>query len=175
VRLAAKLLGWKVDIKSEEEKRQEVESQMAALVVSGAPVSILADHGLTDKVIEKLIEAGTGTVEQLGAMTPEQLEDIPGIGPKTVEAIQVAVNSYYAQFEEQAAAPAEGEYAVEQAGPAEESALEPEATLEPETEPVVESVEETAVAAAPESAAATDGEEPEPGPDTAESPVERPV
>ena len=30
VRLAAKLLGWRVDIKSEEEKRQEVESQMAA-------------------------------------------------------------------------------------------------------------------------------------------------
>ena len=30
VRLAAKLLGWKIDIKSEEEKRQEVESQMAA-------------------------------------------------------------------------------------------------------------------------------------------------
>ena len=32
VRLAAKLLGWKIDIKSEEEKRQEVESAMAALV-----------------------------------------------------------------------------------------------------------------------------------------------
>ncbi len=39
VRLAAKLLGWKIDIKSEEEKRQEVESQMAALVAPGAPVS----------------------------------------------------------------------------------------------------------------------------------------
>ena len=35
VRLAAKLLGWKVDIKSEEEKRQEVESAMAALVSPG--------------------------------------------------------------------------------------------------------------------------------------------
>src|SRR5439155_491044 len=32
VRLAAKLLGWKIDIKSEEEKRQEVELQMSALV-----------------------------------------------------------------------------------------------------------------------------------------------
>ena len=36
VRLAAKLLGWRIDIKSEEEKRQEVESQMAALVVPAA-------------------------------------------------------------------------------------------------------------------------------------------
>ena len=48
VRLAAKLLGWQIDIKSEEEKRQEVESQMAALVVPGAPVSVLIDHGLAE-------------------------------------------------------------------------------------------------------------------------------
>jgi N utilization substance protein A len=100
VRLAARLLGWRIDIKSEEEKRQEVESQMAALVVSGAPVSVLIDHGLGEKVVEKLLEAGVGTIEKLGSMTPEQLEEISGIGPKTVETIQVAVNSYYAQFEE---------------------------------------------------------------------------
>jgi transcription termination/antitermination protein NusA len=103
VRLAAKLLGWKVDIKSEEEKRQEVESQMEALVVSGAPISVLVDNGLTDHVLEKLIEAGIATVEQLGSMTPEQLEEIPGIGPKTVESIQLAVNGYYAQYEDQTA------------------------------------------------------------------------
>src|SRR5205085_5077778 len=36
VRLAAKLLGWKIDIKSEEEKRQEVEQQMATLVGQSA-------------------------------------------------------------------------------------------------------------------------------------------
>ena len=36
VRLAAKLLGWKIDIKSEEEKRQEVEQQMSALVGGSA-------------------------------------------------------------------------------------------------------------------------------------------
>src|SRR6202142_768853 len=51
VRLAAKLLGWRIDIKSEEEKRQEVESQMAA-VVPGAPVSVLVDHGLTEAMVE---------------------------------------------------------------------------------------------------------------------------
>ncbi|HTR39110.1 MAG TPA: transcription termination factor NusA [Bryobacteraceae bacterium] len=102
VRLAAKLLGWKIDIKSEEEKRQEVESAMAALVPAGAPVSILIDHGLGEKIAEKLIEAGVGTVEKLGSMTPEELEAIPGIGPKIVEKILVAVNSYYAQFEQPA-------------------------------------------------------------------------
>src|SRR3954469_16761703 len=38
VRLAAKLLGWKIDIKSEEEKRQEVEQAMSALVSSNTPL-----------------------------------------------------------------------------------------------------------------------------------------
>jgi transcription termination/antitermination protein NusA len=111
VRLAAKLLGWKIDIKSEEEKRQEVESAMAALVPAGAPVSILIDHGLGEDVVEKLIQAGVGTVEKLGGMTPEELEAIPEIGPE-IEKILVSVNSYYAQFEQPSAA------AVEQTTPA---------------------------------------------------------
>jgi N utilization substance protein A len=101
VRLAAKLLGWRIDIKSEEEKRQEVESQMAALVVPGAPVNVLIDHGMTEAVAEKLIAAGVTTVEKLGAMTPEQLEEIPGIEQDMVENIQTAVVGYYGQFEQQ--------------------------------------------------------------------------
>ena len=77
MRLAAKLLGWKIDIKSEEEKRQEVETAMAALVPTGAPVSVLIDHGLADNIVEKLVEGGVGTVEALGSMTPEDLELLP--------------------------------------------------------------------------------------------------
>jgi len=99
VRLAAKLLGWRIDIKSEEEKRQEVESAMAALVAPGAPVSVLIDYGLAEKLAEKLVESGVATVEKLGSMTPEDLEAIQGIGPKMVEKIQQAVNAYYGQFE----------------------------------------------------------------------------
>ncbi len=70
VRLAAKLLGWKIDIKSEEEKRQEVETAMAALTVPGAPVSVLIDYGLNEKIAEQLLESGVTTVEKLGSMTP---------------------------------------------------------------------------------------------------------
>ncbi|MEO8662796.1 MAG: transcription termination factor NusA [Bryobacteraceae bacterium] len=99
VRLAAKLLSWKIDIKSEEEKRQEVEHAMAALVVPGAPISVLLDHGLPEMILEKLLEGGVTTVERLGGMTPEQLEDIQGIGTNVVEQIQDAVNGYYGQFE----------------------------------------------------------------------------
>jgi N utilization substance protein A len=100
VRLAAKLLGWKIDIKSEEEKRQEVESQMAALVAPGAPISVLAEYGLDEIILDKLLETGMGTIERLGSMTPEQLEEIQGIGPQTVEKIQESVNAYYSQFED---------------------------------------------------------------------------
>src|SRR5260370_28211389 len=32
-------------------------------------------------------------------MTPEQLEAIPGIGPKTVEKITIAVNNYFSSLE----------------------------------------------------------------------------
>jgi transcription termination/antitermination protein NusA len=99
VRLAAKLLGWRIDIKSEEEKRQEVESAMAALVAPGAPLSVLVDYGMSDKLIERLLEAGVATVEKLGSMTPEELEEIQGIGPKMVERIQIAVNNYFNQLE----------------------------------------------------------------------------
>lgn len=134
VRLCAKLMNWRIDIKSEEEKRQEVESAMAALVVPGAPVSALLEHGLTEKIVERLAEAGIGTVEALGSMTPEQLEEIEDIGPKTVERIQLAVNSYYQQFEdamagtqpEAAAAPAEGGAAPEAAAAVPASGAAPE-------------------------------------------------
>jgi N utilization substance protein A len=142
VRLAAKLLGWKVDIKSEEEKRQEVESQMEALVVSGAPVSVLIDNGLTDHILEKLVEAGIATVEQLGSMTPEQLEEIPGIGPKTVETIQLAVNGYYAQFEDQGGAAGEAAGAEGEPQPGEEAV---EAGAVDELQPGEESADAGAV------------------------------
>src|SRR5947209_16446742 len=114
VRLAAKLLGWKIDIKSDEEKRQEVESAMAALVAPGAPVSVLIDYGLDEKVAEKLVESGIATVEKLGSMMPEGLEEIQGIGPQMVEKIQQAVNAYYGQFEPETAG--EAQIVAEEAG-----------------------------------------------------------
>ena len=99
VRLAAKLLGWKIDIKSEEEKRQEVEQQMQAL--AGGPTTPIEQVSeLGDQIIQKLVAAGITTVESLADMTPEQLEEIPGIGEKTLEKISVAVRHYFGHFEE---------------------------------------------------------------------------
>jgi len=93
VRLAAKLLVWHIDIKSEEEKRQEIESQMAAMAMRGAPISELA--GLGDKTLGKLRERGIESVEQLAQMTPEDLMQISGVGEKTVERIRRVVTDYF--------------------------------------------------------------------------------
>lgn len=99
VRLAAKLIGWKIDIKSEEEKRRELESRMPDLVISGAPVSVLIDHGLDETIVEKLVSAGIGTVERLGSMTPEELEAIPDINEDIVAQIQATVVSFYGELD----------------------------------------------------------------------------
>ncbi len=99
VRLAAKLLGWKIDIKSEEEKRQEVEQQMQDLT-GGPSTPIEQVTELGDGIIQKLVAAGITTVESLADMTPEQLEEIPGIGEKTLEKISIAVRHYFGHFEE---------------------------------------------------------------------------
>jgi len=105
VRLAAKLLGWHIDIKSEEEKRQEIESQMAAMARRGAAVTEL--QGLGEKTLEKLRNHGIATVEQLAQMTPDELTQIQGIGEKTVERIRVVVTDYFERGEATAAEAAE--------------------------------------------------------------------
>src|SRR6202046_352270 len=151
VRLAAKLLGWKIDIKSEEEKRQEGELQRAAM--APPPTTPLESvPGLGEGIVEKLTAAGVTTVESLADMTPEQLEAIEGIGPKTVEKISLAVNNYFASLEAGAAeaevgaegVTAEGEVVAEDVAPeaatesgsgegaAEERAAAPAATAEAE-------------------------------------------
>ena len=105
VRLASKLIGWSIDIKSEEEKRQEIEAQMVALTAPGTPLTEL--KGVGPKTIEKIEMHGISSVEKLADMTPEQLMEIPGIGQKMVEKIQVAVASYFQSLEAQQAAEAE--------------------------------------------------------------------
>ena len=122
VRLAAKLLGWKIDIKSEEEKRQEVEEQMRGIMVPTAtPLESVPE--LEEGIVEKLVAAGITTVEQVADMTPEQLEEVPGIGPKTVEKISIAVNNYFSSLDAAAELPDAGE-AVGEDVPAEQEARE---------------------------------------------------
>jgi N utilization substance protein A len=130
VRLASKLIAWNVDIKSEEEKRQEIEAQMAALTAPGTPLAEL--KGVGPKTIEKIEAHGVTSIEKLADMTPEELTAIPGIGEKMVEKIQLAVAAHFQSLERQqsgeAAPPAEE--LEEQPGEAAELASEEQATEE---------------------------------------------
>ena len=125
VRLAAKLLGWKIDIKSEEEKRQEVQNAIEQLS-TGSPVSALIDYGLAEATVDALVRGDVGTVEQLGTMTPEELEAIEGIDDDAVNRIQQAINIYYGQ-----------EYQLDEEIP------QPEADVDASAAEAVEVVEES--------------------------------
>jgi N utilization substance protein A len=92
VRLAAKLTGWKIDIKSEEEKRKEVEAQLAGIdfgdtAVLSHPLSLPDIH---DEVVAGLRAAGYDTVEKLLAASPEDLVTLPGFDAETVDAVLAA-------------------------------------------------------------------------------------
>jgi len=106
VRLAAKLTGWRIDIKSEEEKRREVEAQFEGLEAGGGepaggdeesgpgePAGAALPYeleGVGNKTLQKLVEAGYASVEAVAGASVEQLLEIQGIGAKTAEKILAA-------------------------------------------------------------------------------------
>jgi len=61
VRLAAKLTGWRIDIKSEEEKRKEVEAQFGALEAGDAQAQMDALFPDTPAAAEQKESAGEPT------------------------------------------------------------------------------------------------------------------
>jgi N utilization substance protein A len=168
VRLASKLIGWNVDIKSEEEKRQEIEAQMAALTAPGTPLSEL--KGLGPKTIERIEAHGVSSIEKLADMTPEQLMEIQGIGEKMVEKIQLAVSGYFQSLEAQQSAAAEAEAPAESAEG--ETAQGEAAASGGEAETVAETAaqEETSSEAAPASPEAPVAEAPSESPVSTENP-----
>ncbi len=121
VRLASRLLGWQIDIKSEEEKKKEVLSQMGEmenLEPEQPEDPIEALPGAGEKTVARLKEAGIASVQALASQTIEQLMQIPGIGEKTAQKLtgqaQVFLNDKAAGEEEstkaeQAGAPPENQ------------------------------------------------------------------
>ena len=75
VRLAAKLIGWHVDIRSEEEMKREVESQMEALL-SGANVPLTVVDSIDQVMSDTLQRGGILTVEQLAESTVDDVTQI---------------------------------------------------------------------------------------------------
>src|SRR6185436_13529222 len=84
VRLAAKLTGWRIDIKSEEEKRREVEAQFGELEIPGGEPSAEAEAeggSPSEATVDTAAEGAPAEAEASDVPVPYTLA---GIGEKTV-------------------------------------------------------------------------------------------
>ena len=99
VRLASKLLGWQIDVRSEEEKKQEILSQMDQLAPDWEPQALSQLEGVGAKTQTRLQEAGIDSIQALGEKSVEELVEIPGIGRKTAEKLVEAANTALAEGE----------------------------------------------------------------------------
>jgi N utilization substance protein A len=133
VRLAAKLVGWRIDIKSEEEKRQEVEAEMARMQRIVEELRSLA--GVPENITQKLIDSGVAGIEHILQMTDEDLCSIEGIGEKTAEKIREAATEAKVEWDRR---DAEEAALYEQERLAAEAAVEEPAEAEPSAEPTDE-------------------------------------
>ena len=92
VRLASKLLGWEINIKSEQEKKLEIMNQMDQLDASTAAekddIPLAQLPGVGEVVQGRLEEAGIETVQDVAACSFEELISIPGIGDKTAQRLK---------------------------------------------------------------------------------------
>jgi N utilization substance protein A len=122
VRLAAKIVGWRIDIKSEEEKRREVEAEMARMARAADEIRSLGRHGLSDDAAQALAQAGVGGLGHLLEMSDEELAGIDGIGDDAVEAIREAATRARLEWDEHDAAAEADRLAAEQAAADQEAA-----------------------------------------------------
>ncbi|MCL2484736.1 MAG: transcription termination factor NusA [Endomicrobia bacterium] len=82
VRLAAKLTGWHIDVKSEGQKKLESEERAEKQTEALEQL-----EGIGEKTIAILVQAGFSDIERLTQLTVDDLTTLPGIGPKTAEKI----------------------------------------------------------------------------------------
>ncbi|MGI8995734.1 MAG: transcription termination factor NusA [Pyrinomonadaceae bacterium] len=73
VRLATKLVGWNIDIRSEEELKREVSEQMGALIAAGGAVPLTALEGVTAATTSALAEHG---IEDIDTLANTSLDDL---------------------------------------------------------------------------------------------------
>ncbi|MCA6070389.1 MAG: transcription termination factor NusA [Endomicrobium sp.] len=82
VRLAAKLTGWRIDVKSEGQKKHESEAK-----VERQTEALEKLEDLSEKTRKILVKAGFTDMEKLALLAVEDLITLPCIGPKTAEKI----------------------------------------------------------------------------------------
>jgi len=76
VRLATKLVGWNIDIRSEEEIKREVTEQMGALIASGEAVPLSVIEGVTAQQAEALAGHDINDIDTLANTSVDDLVEI---------------------------------------------------------------------------------------------------
>ncbi|MDR1123565.1 MAG: transcription termination/antitermination protein NusA [Elusimicrobiota bacterium] len=95
IKLASKVSGWELEVKSESQKNQE--GAEASQLIRNA----LADvDGIGPKLAETLAKAGFSSVEKLASLTKEHLLTVQGVGDKTAEKIIEGAKKYLARQQE---------------------------------------------------------------------------
>ncbi|MDX6529619.1 MAG: transcription termination/antitermination protein NusA [Blastocatellia bacterium] len=93
VRLATKLVGWNIDIRSEEELKKEVAEQMGAMIASGAPVPLAAIQVVTTQQAETLGEHGVTDIDGLVNTNVDDLVEFLDVSLDEAEKILSAARS----------------------------------------------------------------------------------
>src|SRR5829696_1529224 len=129
VRLATKLVGWNIDIRSEEELKKEVAEQMGALIASGGSVPLSAIEGVTASQADALAEHGIEDIDALAATSVDDLVEYLDVSLDEAESMLTAAQAVIAARDasKQEGEPGEEETAEEAAAP-EEGAEEAQAT-----------------------------------------------
>ncbi len=91
VRLASKLAGWRLDIKSEAEKKAEVESEMERMAEASRELASLP--GVGPAVATLLLDAGFRSFEEVSLASLDELTSIDGISEDTAIAIHDAAEA----------------------------------------------------------------------------------
>jgi N utilization substance protein A len=87
VRLATKLVGWNIDIRSEEEIKREVTEQMGALIASGESVPLSVIEGVTAQQADALAEHGINDIDALSQTSVDDLVEFLDLSLDEAETI----------------------------------------------------------------------------------------
>jgi len=96
VRLATKLVGWNIDIRSEEEIKREVTEQMGALIASGEAVPLSVIEGVTAQQAEALAEHNINDIDALAQTTVDDLVEFLDLSLDEAEQILEAARAVIA-------------------------------------------------------------------------------
>jgi N utilization substance protein A len=109
VRLATKLVGWNIDIRSEEELKKEVAEQMGAMIASGAPVPLSAIEGVTAQQTDSLAEHGVTDIDGLAATSVDDLVEFLDVSLDEAETMLTAARAVIAMREQSLQSAEDGE------------------------------------------------------------------